>query len=211
MAARRATSENNLRQLAIAVHNYESTYEKLPPAYQVDPEGEKLLSWRVELLPFLEENELYNKFKHDEPWDSPHNKALIEEMPYVFRHPALDLEPGKTVYLGITGKNSIFIPARAKRGRPLGTIIDGTSNTLMFVEANRDHAVYWTQPEDFNVDEIEDLAAALRGNWPGGGYLVAMADSSCHFLKVGDARLRKMATTSGREVIGKLDEEDDEE
>jgi hypothetical protein len=201
-AARRAQSMNNLRQLAIACHNHEAVHLALPPAYRKDKDGKKLLSWRVELLPYLEQADLYEKFHHDEPWDSPHNKALIVEMPDVFRHPALGgLEEGKTVYLGVSGEQSVFLPSSDQKGRKFAEITDGTSNTLLFVEANASRAVYWTQPEDFNVDEIEDLTAGLGGNWPDGRFLGAMCDGSAHSLDASDDLIRKMATINGGETI----------
>ena len=116
-AARRVQSQNNIRQLLLANLNHESAWQAFPPAYTSDNDGNKLLSWRVQILPFLEETELYEKFHLDEPWDSPHNKALIAEMPATFQHPALDLEPGLTVYLGATGEDAIFErPENANNG-----------------------------------------------------------------------------------------------
>lgn len=208
-AARRATSMNNLRQLAIACHNYESALQAFPPAYRTDKGGKKLLSWRVEILPFLEQGELYEKFHHDERWDSPHNKALIEEMPDVFCHPQLtNLEKGKTVYLGVAGQQSIFVPSASRKGTKISQVTDGLTNTLLLVEANEGRAVYWTQPDDFNVDEIEDLNAALRGNWGIEGFLAVKGDGSVETLVLDDAVLRKMATINGEEV---LSSEDDDE
>ncbi len=200
-ASRQAMSQNNMRQLAIAMHNYESAYLKLPRSCTSDSEGKPLLSWRVQILPFLDEQELYNQFHHDEPWDSPHNQELIAQIPDVFKHPSLNLEEGKTVYLGVNGKNAFFQGDQARSFRDL---TDGTSNTLMLVEANQDHAVYWTQPADFNVDDIEDLVAALKGNWRENLIQCTMADASVHALSIeqlSNEKLKAMTTISGGEVI----------
>lgn len=205
-AARRAVSMNNIRQMILACLNWESAFEALPPAFNTDEEGQPLLSWRVHILPYIEAGDLYEQFRLDEPWDSPHNFSLIEKMPEVFKHPALDLEPGKTVYLGVAGEDALFGPPKGKRGRNqtgrhIGEIKDGTSNTLMIVEANADHAVYWTKPDDLDIGQIENIADALKGNWPG-IVLVGMADGSVHAIDNDEnEKLRKMATVAGGEIV----------
>ena len=90
-AARRVQCVNNLKQIALAMHNYHSANNAFPRPASLDEKGKPLLSWRVAILPYLEQQELYDKFKLDEPWDSPHNKALLKEMPPVYPVP----EPGQ--------------------------------------------------------------------------------------------------------------------
>ena len=87
-AARRAQCVNNLKQIALAMHNYHSANNAFPQTRDLDEKGKPLLSWRVAILPYIEQQELYNKFKLDEPWDSPHNKALLKEMPPIYRCPS---------------------------------------------------------------------------------------------------------------------------
>ncbi|HEY7310342.1 MAG TPA: sigma-70 family RNA polymerase sigma factor [Gemmataceae bacterium] len=84
-----ARSRLNLKQLALAMHNYNDTYGRLPLAATTDKKGKALLSWRVALLPYLEEQELYKQFKLDEPWDSPHNKKLLSKMPAIYAPPGV--------------------------------------------------------------------------------------------------------------------------
>ncbi|MGH7173828.1 MAG: DUF1559 domain-containing protein [Gemmataceae bacterium] len=79
-----ARSRLNLKKLALAMHNYNDTYNRLPLAATVGKNGKALLSWRVELLPFIEQQALYNQFKRDEPWNSPHNLKLLSKMPAVY-------------------------------------------------------------------------------------------------------------------------------
>ena len=86
-AARRVQSMNNMKQLMLGMLNYESAHGSFPAPARCDDNGKPLLSWRVELLPFLEEQSLYDALHRDEPWDSPHNKKLITQMPPVFRGP----------------------------------------------------------------------------------------------------------------------------
>src|SRR5262249_21734482 len=74
VATRRMQSTNNLKQIALAMHSYHDTMGRFPPAIVRDKEGKPLYSWRVLLLPYLEQQNLYNQFKLDEPWDSEHNR-----------------------------------------------------------------------------------------------------------------------------------------
>ena len=104
-AARRAQCVNNLKQIGLAMHNYQSANNAFPRPAITDKDGKPLLSWRVAILPYIEQQELYNKFKLDEPWDSPHNKALIKEMPPIYVCPSrANVEPGTTTYRVFVGQ-----------------------------------------------------------------------------------------------------------
>ncbi len=110
-----ALSRLNLKKLALAMQNYADTFGHLPLAAKVK-NGKALLSWRVELLPYLGEQELYNQFKREEPWDSPHNKKLLSKMPAVFAPPGVKTRrPYSTFY-------QVFVSATASRdnGAPAG-------------------------------------------------------------------------------------------
>ena len=176
-AARRVSSMNNLKQIGLAMHNYHSVHDAFPAAYSADSKDKPLLSWRVHILPFIEEQALYEQFHLDEPWDSPHNKKLIPLMPQAYRSPNSTVGPGKTNYLTVRMKGSTF-PGKEKIG--LRDITDGCSNTIMVVEANNDLAVDWTKPDDFVPDE-KDPAKGLTGLRPG-GFNVAFCDGSVRFI-----------------------------
>jgi RNA polymerase sigma factor (sigma-70 family) len=83
-AAQRRRSLNNLKQILIAIHNYHDTYNRLPSDIR-DKNGKPILSWRVAILPFVEQDNFYKQFKLDEPWDSEHNLKLLAQMPPVYR------------------------------------------------------------------------------------------------------------------------------
>jgi hypothetical protein len=148
-AANNQVSMNNLHQIGIAMHAYHNERNTLPPPAIYDRDGKPLLSWRVAILPYLENQDLYHRFKLDEPWDGPNNLPLIKEMPKVYLLPA-EQEPGATdtYYQVIVGKDTLF---RGARGVRFFEIVDGTSNTILAVEANR--AVPWTKPEDLTYEE----------------------------------------------------------
>jgi hypothetical protein len=204
-AARRMQSSNNLKQLALAVHNYHDVYRTLPPAYSVDKDGKPLLSWRVHILPFIEQQALYEQFKLDEPWDSEHNKKLIAKMPEALRSPNSTAAAGKTNYLGVGGMGGIFSPPAIAGGRAKGIsfaqVPDGLSNTVMMVEASDDLAVEWTKPQDFvpNEKDPHKGLVGLRAE----GFLVAIADGSVRMIsKSIDAEiLRRLLIRNDGQVI----------
>ena len=182
-AARRMQSANNLKQIALAMHNFHDTYRSLPAAYSKSKEGKPLLSWRVHILPFIEQGELYNQFKLDEPWDSEHNKALIAKMPTVYQSPNSTAGAGKTIYLAVRGDKMMFSTpesAEAPTGIGFAKVLDGTSNTIMVVEANNESAVIWTKPDDFVPNEADPLKGLL-GLRPG-GFQAALGDGSVRFI-----------------------------
>ena len=82
-AAERANSSNNLKQIGLGMHNYHDQNNKLPPPYLKTKDGKPGLSWRV-ILPYIEQDFLYRQFKLDEPWDSPKNLALLNQMPQTY-------------------------------------------------------------------------------------------------------------------------------
>jgi hypothetical protein len=196
-AASRAQSVNNLKQLAIAMHNYHDKNGHLPPNAIYDKNGKPLLSWRVLLLPYLAENKLYDEFHLDEPWNSEHNKKLLARMPKVFTVNPDTAASGETVYQGFAGTGALF---DGKKGVPFPAITDGLSNTIMFVEAAK--AVPWSKPEDLPFDAQKPLPK-VGGHFPG-GFNAALCDGSVHFIsdKIDEATLRALITIAGGEVIG---------
>lgn len=198
-AARRAQCVNNLKQMGLALHNSHSANNKFPRQAITDKDGKPLLSWRVAILPYLEQQELYNKFKLDEPWDSEHNKALIQEMPQVYVCPSrLNPEPGTTTYRGFVGNGAFW---DAEKAVGLQDITDGTSNTLAIVEAK--DAVPWTKPEDLTFDPQKTKFPFGAGSDHPGGFNALFGDGSVRFIKlsVDEAVLRALITRAGGEVI----------
>jgi hypothetical protein len=196
--AKRSRSMNTMKTFGLAMHNYAFNQKStFPPAYTVDEGGKPLLSWRVHILPYIEQKSLYDEFHLDEPWDSPHNAALIGRMPELYRGPGVS-EEGMTNYLVPRGRDTIFPGAE---GVTLKEILDGTSFTLLVVEANPAHAVVWTKPDDWEVDEGAD-PGTLLGNHPG-GFVAGFADGSARFIReaLGPELLKALTTISGGEVI----------
>jgi hypothetical protein len=195
-SASRVQSANNLKQIALAFHNYHDVYKSFPPAALYDKAGKPGLSWRVLILPFIEQDNLFKKFHLDEPWDSEHNKKLLDGMPKVYQAPGA--KPlNRTHYLGFVGKGTVF---EGKKGIKIFEITDGTSNTILVVEAAE--SVPWTKPEDLPFDPDKPLPK-LGGLYEG-GFHAALCDGSVHFLssKITPQTLRSAITRNGGEVLG---------
>ncbi len=173
----RVRSMNILKQIGLAMHIHHDALKTLPPAYSVDKNGKPLLSWRVLILPYIEQEPLYRQFHLDEPWDSEHNKKLIPLMPEVYRAPGSKAGPGKTNYLTIRGKDTMF---PGEKGITFAQVKDGTSYTIMVVEASDSSAVEWTKPDDFVPDPKEPIKG-LAGLRPG-GFLAAFGDASVRLI-----------------------------
>ncbi len=177
---------NNLRGIALAMHMHNDATHLFPAAI-TDADGKPLLSWRVAILPFVEELALYNEFHLDEPWDSPHNLALVPRMPEIYACPSAGLDAGKTRYLLLDGPGSAFEQSKLRAGegdhaRVWGTSVgalDGfASTTIMVVEAPADRAVAWTKPEDLSVSPAEAAGLEDQAGHAGGIRNAAFMDGS---------------------------------
>jgi hypothetical protein len=186
-AAARMADSNNLKQIGLAMHNYADANLGTLPVHAVGAKGlplknatdKPLLSWRVAILPYVEQQALYNQFKLDEPWDSENNKKLIDKMPKLFAPPATKPgKPGYTHFQMVIGPNAM---------QPIGTRMpasfpDGTSNTIAVVEAAE--PVIWTKPDDVMLPGKElpkDFRKKFGGLHPG-GFQVALWDGSVRFI-----------------------------
>jgi hypothetical protein len=212
-AAARVASANHLKMIALAMHEYAEAHDgRLPPAVVRDAYGKPLYSWRVLLLPYLEEQKRYSQFHLDEPWDSPHNIGLLPSMPKVYSIPiALPVkakaEPSSTFYQVFIGDGTAFEGSRGLRFPD--DFSKGTSTTVLVVEAAT--AAAWTKPEDLPYSEADALPSlggvftgesrfSLFGSNRVKGFNAVMADGSVRFFpattaekEVRDAIMRKDA------------------
>ncbi len=192
-------STNNLKQIGLAMHGYADTHKHLPAAAIYDDDGRPLLSWRVAVLPHLGEEALYREFHLDEPWDSEHNARLIERMPQFYRSPGQrELAAGRTTYLAPVGEKTLF---EGREGKRFQEITDGTSKTIMAVEAGKAQAVVWTKPDDWPV--AADAPAAGLSSPYGNRILVLLCDGAVLALKwpLEAEAVRALASCNGGEVV----------
>ncbi len=169
--AKIAQDFNHLKQLVLAMHNYHDVNKHFPPAVLIGPDGKTPHSWRVELLPFLDANDLYKQYRMDEPWDSENNKQVLEQMPACLRNPYDDPKSTNSGYYVLVGPGTIF---EGKDGIRIQNITDGTSNTVMIVEAKR--TIPWTKPEDISFDPEKPLPEL--GGFEKGHFATALGDGS---------------------------------
>jgi hypothetical protein len=196
-----------LRSMAIAMHNYNSTNDCLPgrAAYPTPStanvpnahagtrptkNSKPTLSWRVALLPFLEEQKLFTEFRFDEPWDSEHNKKLIPRMPAIYRSGIAKLDAEfKTCIQVPVGPRTLFTPDGP--GIKYDQITDGLSVTIMLFEASEENAVVWTKPDDWEMAMSEEAMNKLFGRG-GKAILASFADGAIRLVPRADRKMLEL-------------------
>jgi hypothetical protein len=179
-AARRVHCMNQLQEIGAAMLRHEDTTGVLPAAI-TGADGTPLLSWRVAILPYIEQKSLYEQFHLDEPWDSEHNRSLIPLMPLVYACPSADMKPGRTTYLLLDGPGAAFEPKNLRagaEGRIRGLQRLGIGNksefSIMVVEAPAGRAVEWTRPAELSLSPRAAAALADPKSGHGGGGILAL-------------------------------------
>lgn len=203
--ARRTQCTNNVKQIVLAMQEYADQYGMFPPAYTVDANGKPMHSWRVLILPYLEQGALFNQYRLDEPWDGPNNSQLAGLMPAIFRCPGDDTATGATTtdYAVINGHGALF---DGDKPCPFNAIRDGLSNTLLVVEATGAN-IHWMEPRDLDFSQMQCVI-----NGPGGNEIashhpsaatVGFADGSARTLtsSASPDTVRALITRDGGEVI----------
>ncbi|HZW31137.1 MAG TPA: DUF1559 domain-containing protein, partial [Isosphaeraceae bacterium] len=230
-AARRTMSVNNLKQIALAFHNYHDANGCFPSPVLLGGKNKSIpYSWRVALLPFLAQQDLYNQYNFDEPWDGPNNRKLLDKMPAIYTYPGPDGSPSSPTnssYFVFTGPSTVLsvgpgqgpaggaagmigpkgaVPGGAKAaavpaGPGIADITDGTSNTILAVEAQRE--IPWTKPEDIPFEPKGPLPEL--GGFTPDGFNAVFADGAVRYIKksIAPVVLRALITRDGGEPLGR--------
>lgn len=224
-AARRGYCHIHMRQIVLSLHNYYDRHGRFPPAYTLDDQGRPLHSWRVLILPYLEEQALYDAIRLDEPWDSPHNQQFADQIPDVYRCPSCvacakeKRNPWNlprsdcTHYFAVVGSDTVMRPGV---GLTFSGISDGSSNTAVAVEAS-DRSVNWMAPQDLSTDEAvtllssqESLRHVARHETPfqvsyyHAGGLVGFADGRVRYLPAMTAESAQAILTAASGEQGEM-------
>jgi hypothetical protein len=195
-AGQRVMALNNYKQIALALHGYHDKNGHFPPVSMRTKDGRPGLSWRVAILPYLEQDSLYRQFKLDEAWDSPTNKSLISRMPRVYAPVGGGPGGDQTHVRVFFGQLAIFDQS-ASRGMP--QISDGMANTIMLVESTV--PVTWTEPTEFRYEPNASLPPLGMPNHD--YFIVAMADGSVRVEKktISPEKVKAAITAAGNEKI----------
>jgi len=182
---------NNLKQIMLALHNYHQDYGCFPPACVADRSGRPMHSWRVLILPYLEQNALYNRYRFDEPWNGPNNQRLWTASVPQYECPKQpSARTWMTSYVAVVGAQTMWPGTSCTRFQD---IRDGSSKTIVVVEI-ADSGIRWLEPRDL---ELSTMSLSVNSNggqgissrhcytgWPQRplGANAAVADGSVRFL-----------------------------
>lgn len=200
-AARRAQSMNNVRQIAITLHTYESANGTFPPQFTVDDDGNPLHSWRTLILPFIEQAHVFDQINQEEPWNSANNRALTDVEIPLYRSQRYGDTGSTTNYVVIAGEGFMFNGANKES---LRNVQDGTTKTIMLIEIANSN-IPWAEPRDLTLDDLQLEDAGASPDTPNvvrRMAIIGFVDGSTQVLETSDPQeLRKMLTISGNEAI----------
>ncbi len=201
-AARRAMCVNNMNQIALALMQYESANGCFPPAYIADKDGKPMHSWRVLLLPYLGRQDLFDRYRFNESWDSPNNRAVSDLTLDLFQCPSRTATSEPTTnYMLVVGPHTVTNGSESKK---IDEITDGVANTILLVEV-ADSAVRWAEPVDLDFNKMNfgintSKRQGISSNHPSGAN-VAFCDGSVRLLSksYNPQLVKAMLTVNGGE------------
>jgi len=191
-----ASSMNKVKNIATALLAYHKDNGKFPPAATLSKEGKPLLSWRVQILPYLGHNFLYKQFRQNEPWDSEHNKKFIRRIPPSFRESQENLDKGTTPFQAPVGIATLFTPGGT--GTNSIQIINELSNTIMLVKVPEDKTAIWTKPEDWEIDISLPAKDLLKGFTNAIVFACADGEVKAIPLKEAEEKIKSMLMIDGK-------------
>lgn len=202
-SAREMSCNNNLRNLLLALAQYESVYGTFPPAFIADDHGKPMHSWRVLLLPYLEQQDLYKLYRFDEPWNGPNNSALHQRRVRIYTCPSDNSPQFDTSYVAVLGPTTAWPGETATK---LGDLKDGPSNTILLVEVESS-GIHWMEPRDLDLSSLNlavnsPSGTSISSGHPIGAH-VAYADGRVKFISnnTPSKTLRALLTRSGGETV----------
>ncbi len=185
---RSSQCKSNLKQIGLALHEYHSKYGCFPPAYIADAEGRPMHSWRVLILPFLDQLPLYKQYRFDEPWNGPNNQRLTDKALAIYTCPSDDQteKNGRsrfTSYVAIVGPETAWPGGKSVADRDIS---DGFANTLLVVEVANSR-IPWAEPRDLQIRQMAPTINSKSGQGissrHGNGANVLIADGSAENLQ----------------------------
>lgn len=194
----RTYCKNNIKQILLALANYESHYGALPPAHTLDANGMPLHSWRTLILPFLDQQNLYDSIDLSKPWDDPKNEIAMSTPVDAFRCPASKCPKNFTSYLAVITPDSCLQDHHARR---MTEIKHDHSRTVIILEVTADHAVPWMSPQDSDEELLMGFGPTTKlphTTGPQAGMLDLHVESLSPTMSASERRGLISATTDDR-------------
>jgi hypothetical protein len=188
---------NNLKQIGLALHNYESKHGAYPPAYTVDAEGNPLHSWRVLILPYMEQQALYDAIDLTKPWNDPANATAYNAVVETYRCPSDptpdDERGGLTNYLTVVTPESVI---RTGHSLPHANVA-APARTLLVIDVGPELATHWMSPVDLTEEQLRALDAESGPAHAGKIFLALHADGHARAMPLdSDPDLRSALSTA---------------
>jgi prepilin-type processing-associated H-X9-DG protein len=185
VSGHRNQCSNNLRQICLALHAYHQRYGSFPPAYVADASGKPLYSWRLLILPQLDNDNLFRQIRSDEAWDGPNNAKVTKTPMAVFACPS-DIHspkpsPAPTSYIAVVGPHTAWSDATPRKLSDF----KNPSHTILVIEIANSR-IQWTEPRDLYIGQMPmavnpKIGQGISSDHPGGVNAV-FADGSVHFI-----------------------------
>ncbi len=203
-AAIAVCSQCPLNQIQLALSNYRTEYGCFPPAYVADRDGKPMHSWRVLILPMIEQAEIHAAYRFDEPWNGPNNSKLLDKMPQIFHVCSEPASTSVTNVVVIAGAGTAFPGSQSTRKEQFA---DGLNNTILLAEiANSD--INWLEPRDLDVEQMsfrvnDPLRPSISTSRRTGPYVVFADRITGHRLasSLSEKALRSLMTIAGGEQM----------
>jgi hypothetical protein len=202
----------NLKQIAVALYNYHEAYGTFPPAHVADENGRPTHSWRVLILPFIEQQALYDQYDFREPWNGPNNRQLATVRVPLYGCPEEDPLSTSTSYVAVLGPETVWPGSQSTK---VSDVVDGTANTLMVVEV-ANSGIHWMEPRDLELSSMAFRVNPRQGRgissyhphdkWGRPAHLsanVVLVDGTAHALwnTISPPQLRALLTIAGHEPV----------
>lgn len=203
-AALASVCHGPLNQMQVALANYHAYYGRFPPAYLADADGRPMHSWRVLILPYIEEQELYDAYNFDEPWNGLNNSKLADKMPRMFHMRSEPPSSSMTNVVAIVGPGTAFPGSKSTR---MEDFTDGSGNTILLAEV-ADSNFHWLEPRDLHVDEMsftvnDPSRPSISSSRRRGPYVVFADSIRVHWISpsLRPEMLKALTTIAGSEQL----------
>jgi len=214
-AAKTTQSRNQMKQITLALHNYLSAHGHFPPAIVLGPDGKPWHSWRVFVLPFMEQASLNDAYRFTEPWNSEHNMKIAETILPMYNDPIHD-DPKSNFahYAAAVGDDTVLstiqfdgteegLKIALKDCTNFQDIKDGTSSTIMVGTINPSEKIVWTEPRDVEVDR-EQFELSSPGSFSTPHDITPQNEAGVALFGMGDGAIQKVSAHINPKVLKAL-------